>query len=151
MTDGLTVTSGGINVTGASTFDNAVQADGITVDSTAWFKIGSQSREIYQDVTGSSTVFDGSTTVYQPQKTVNLVSLTANATVNITRAVENVGLTITFVITCDGAGGETLDFTGATTISDGTMTLATTGDVQTITFISNGVKWCEIGRTGPQA
>lgn len=95
------------------------------------------------NITGSSTV----TPLHQVYKG----TVTGNATIALDESATRVSATVTFVLTSAG-GGETVDFTGAETISTGTLNMgAGAGDVFVISFVSDGTKWCEVSRTAAQS
>lgn len=78
-------------------------------------------------------------------------TVTGNATIALDESATRASATVTFVLTSAG-GGETVDFTGAETISTGTLNMgAGAGDVFVISFVSDGTKWCEVSRTAAQS
>lgn len=86
-----------------------------------------------------------------PTHQVYTGTVTGNATIALDESATRASATVTFVLTSAG-GGETVDFTGAETISTGTLNMgAGAGDVFVISFVSDGTKWCEVSRTAAQS
>lgn len=153
----LTV-SGNLSVAGSINFASTTFDDPVTVDTTmtvtgagALLVNGGTSLNgpvlvhgQYVDARDAGN--SGASLALDADRTVINVTASVNTNITLNTPADHTGQTVTLVLTAL-AGGETVDFVGATMLTKGTLTLgAGAGDIASITLVSNGTAWVEVSR-----